>query len=222
MANKTLTLPDQNPLLKKRFRGYLPVVVDIETGGFDPDKNPLLEMAIVTLQMDADGRLHRDATYFEHIQPFSGSITTSESLEFTGIDPDHPFRFAVAETIALQNLFKIIRAHLKHVGCQRAILVGHNPAFDLSFLKAAVKRCNLKRNPFHAFSSIDTASLGAVAFGQTVLARATMAAGIGYHPEKAHSAIYDAEITADLFCTVVNQWDQCLQAMGQRPPHLRS
>jgi ribonuclease T len=93
-------------------------------------------------------------------------------------------------------------------GCTRAILVGHNPAFDLAFLKAAVERASVKRNPFHAFSTFDTASLAGVAYGQTVLARAVMAAGITWDQEAAHSAIYDAERTADLFCAIVNAWDR--------------
>ncbi len=77
----------------------------------------------------------------------------------------------------------------------------------MSFINAAVNRCGIKKSPFHAFSCFDTATLGGVAFGQTVLARAVQAAGLEWDGKQAHSAIYDAERTADLFCAIVNRWD---------------
>ena len=79
-------------------------------------------------------------------------------------------------------------------------------AFDLGFLNEAVLRAGIKRNPFHPFSSFDTATLCGVAFGQTVLSRAVKAAGIEWDEDAAHSAAYDAEVTADVFCRVVNRF----------------
>src|SRR5690606_4949068 len=90
--------------------------------------------------------------------------------------------------------------------CNRAVLVGHNAFFDHQFLYAAATRAQIKRNPFHPFSCFDTATLGGVALGQTVLARACHAAGISLCQKEAHSALYDAEKTADLFCHIVNRW----------------
>lgn len=206
MADQDVILPEQNPHLAKRFRGYLPIVVDIETGGFDAVNNAILEIAVVTLKMTENGNLQRDQTYFHHIMPHPSTSMTQSSLEFTGIDPYHPFRFAVTEEQGIRELFAIIRKHVKNASCQKAILVGHNAAFDMSFLQAAVARHKMKRNPFHPFSTLDTASLSAVFLGQTVLARAVQAAGLRFHQEQAHSAIYDAEITADLFCRITNQW----------------
>ena len=206
MANSDVILPDQNPQLAKRFRGYLPVVVDIETGGFDAQQHAILEIAMVTLKMDQHGLLQRDHTYFHHIIPDPNTCMTKASLEFTGIDPYHPFRFAVLESEALKELLDVVRKHVKHARCQKAILVGHNAAFDLSFLQAAIARHHIKHSPFHTFSMIDTSSLSAVFLGQTVLARAVETAGLTFRHEDAHSAIYDAEITADLFNLITNQW----------------
>ncbi|MBV8063625.1 MAG: ribonuclease T, partial [Nevskia sp.] len=90
-------------------------------------------------------------------------------------------------------------------GCTRAILVGHNAHFDLAFLNAAVARADVKRNPFHPFSAFDTVTLSGAVLGQTVLARALEAAGLPYDSREAHSAIYDAERTADLFCLLLNR-----------------
>ena len=191
-----------------RFRGFLPVVVDVETGGFNPATDALLEIAAVLLNVDDQGRWFPEETVSRHVQPFEGANLDKAALEFTGIDPDHPFRkqIAVSERIALDDIFKPVRRHMKQHGCKRAILVGHNPAFDIGFLNAVVERTGIKRNPFHPFSTFDTATLGGLAFGQTVLSRAVQAAGLAWDGSEAHSARYDAERTAALFCTVVNRW----------------
>jgi ribonuclease T len=52
----------------------------------------------------------------------------------------------------------------------------------------------------------DTVSLGGVAYGQTVLGRAMQAAGLAWNGDEAHSAVYDAERTAELFCKIANAW----------------
>lgn len=192
--------------MNKRFRGFLPVVVDVETAGFNPRRDALLEIAAVIPKIDDQGQWVIDSVHSCHVQPFSGANLDESALKFTGIDPFHPFRMALPELDALQTVFKPIREMIKHYDCSRAVLVGHNPAFDLSFLNAACERNNIKRNPFHPFSSFDTATLAGLAFGQTVLARAVMAAGIPWDGDQAHSAIYDAEKTAELFCKILNLW----------------
>lgn len=192
--------------LARRFRGYLPVVVDVETGGFDATRHALLEIAAVPLDLDADGRLTLGETASAHLVPAPGMQIDPQSLEVTGIDLDHPFRFAKEEREALNHVFAPVRAAVKKHGCQRAILVGHNAHFDLAFLNAAVARCGHKRNPFHPFSVFDTVTLAGVAYGQTVLARAVQAAGFDWNAADAHSAVYDAEQTARLFCAIVNAW----------------
>lgn len=189
-----------------RFRGFLPVVVDVETGGFNSQTDALLEIAAVLLKLHPDGTLMRDETLRFHVIPFEGANMEPASLEVNGIDPNHPLRPAIPERDALQRIFRPVRAALREQGCTRAVLVGHNAHFDLGFLNQAVARCNIKRNPFHPFSSFDTATLGGVAFGQTVLARAVRAAGIEWDTDAAHSAAYDAERTADLFCEIVNRF----------------
>lgn len=189
-----------------RFRGFYPVVVDVETGGFDCTRDALLEIAAVLLEMRPDGRLVRKQTLSTHVVPFPGSNIDPRSLEITGIDPTHPLRAALDEREALDFLFDPIRRAQKSSDCQRAILVGHNAAFDLNFINAAIRRTGHKRSPFHPFSTFDTVSLSGLVFGQTVLAKATTAAGLGWDSKSAHSAVYDAEQTADLFCSIVNRW----------------
>ena len=192
--------------LSTRFRGFLPVVVDVETGGFDAEHDALLEIAAVLVTMDGEGMLAAEPVVSTHVEAFPGSHIDPKSLEVTGIDPDQPLRGALPERAALDLVFKPVREAIKASGCQRAILVGHNAAFDLGFLNAAVQRTGHKRNPFHPFSCFDTVTLAGLAFGQTVLSRAVQAAGYEWNADYAHSAVYDAERTAALFCTIVNRW----------------
>jgi ribonuclease T len=191
--------------MKNRFRGFLPVIVDVETAGFDAEKDALLEAAFAILEFDEHKHLFPAHIYHQHIIPFDGANLDKDSLEFNGINPHHPFRFAVSEKDALKFLLAPVEAAIKKQGCQRAVLVGHNPAFDLSFLNAALRRCNLE-SPFHQFTTFDTATLAGVAYGQTVLLKAAKAAGISFDQNQAHSAIYDTEKTAELFCKIVNDW----------------
>ncbi|MGB8713534.1 MAG: ribonuclease T [Onishia taeanensis] len=195
-------------LMAQRFRSFLPVVVDMETGGFDAKGDAILEIAAVTLSMDPDGNLIPDATYAFHVTPFEGANVEQSALDFTGINLDDPLRkrVALSESEAMNEIFRPVRKAIKAHNCTRAVLVGHNAAFDHGFLNAAVNRCNIKRNPFHPFSSFDTASLSGLVYGQTVLARACRAAGIEFDNTEAHSARYDTERTAELFCSIVNRF----------------
>jgi ribonuclease T len=195
--------------IKQRFRGFLPVIIDVETGGFNAQTDALLEVAATIVRMEPDGELYVHETVHHNVVPFEGANLEASALEFTGIDPYHPFREALPEADALESIFKSIRKEIKSTNCTRAVLVGHNAHFDAGFINAAVERTGLKRNPFHPFSYFDTATLAGLAFGQTVLAKACLQAGIEFDNKAAHSAAYDADRTAHLFCNIVNIWRQC-------------
>lgn len=203
----------QHPL-NERFRGYLPVIVDIETAGFDAKKNPLLEIAAVIVEYNEHQELIIKESHSAHIIPFENSDLDPAALKFTGIDPYHPFRMAITEKEALSKLFKPIKHAVKRNQCTRAILVGHNPTFDITFLNAAIARTKIKRSPFHPFSTFDTATLGGLMYKQTVLAKIGKEAGMEWDNELAHSALYDARQTAEIFCKIVNRWKQ-LEALDQ-------
>ncbi|WP_172962286.1 ribonuclease T [Hydrocarboniclastica marina] len=205
--------PPLSPMAS-RFRGYLPVVVDVETGGFNCRTDALLEVAAVILRMDDDGRIYPSESHDFHVDPFEGANLEQSALDFTGIDPWSPLREAVPEVEALNELFRPIRKAVKDQGCKRAILVGHNAIFDHNFITEAVNRADIKRNPFHPFSTFDTVSMAGLALGQTVLAQACREAGIEFSNKEAHSALYDAERTAELFCLIVNRWKD----LGGWPP----
>ena len=208
------------PGIAARFRGFLPVAVDVETGGFNATTDALLEIAAVLVEMTPMGDLRPGANFRYHVQPFHGARIDPASLAVNGIDPHHPLRPAMPEKEALGQLLREVRRAVRDAGCTRAVLVGHNASFDLAFLNAAVARCDIKRNPFHPFSSFDTATLGGVALGQTVLGRAVTAAGLAWNPDEAHSAIYDAERTATLFCTICNRFRAMYEEALERAPEL--
>lgn len=195
-------------LMAARFRGYLPVIIDVETGGFNAKTDAMLEVGAVIPCFNAAGELETEQTFFQRIVPFEGANLEEAALKFTGIDPFHPLRIARPEKDVMTTLFGVIRQALKANGCKRAILVGHNAHFDHGFINAASERHGLKRNPFHPFSSFDTATLSGLAFGQTVLARACECAGIDFDNQEAHSARYDAAKTAELFYEIVNRWQR--------------
>lgn len=192
--------------MARRFRGFLPVVVDVETGGFNPRTDALLEIAAVTLGMDDNGDLFPRETSSFHVKPFERANIEAAALKVNGIDPWHPLRPALDERDALGRIFKTVREAMQDYGCTRAILVGHNASFDHSFLYAAAERAGIKRNPFHPFSTFDTVTLAGVACGQTVLRRAAESFGLPWDDEAAHSARYDTERTAELFCLIVNRF----------------
>lgn len=192
-------------LMARRFRGFLPVVIDVECGGFYAETDALLEIAAVLIDITPEGTLGRGATHHFHVKPFEGARLDPAALSVTGIDPHHPLRPAIPEKDALGRVFREVRHAVQAHACRRAILVGHNAAFDLGFLNAAVKRADVKRNPFHPFSCFDTATLAGAALGQTVLAKALAVAGLEWDPSSAHSAAYDAERSAELFCLICNR-----------------
>lgn len=194
--------------LSDRFRSYYPVVIDVETAGFNAMQDALLEVAAVTLKMDENGLLIEDKTFHYHVLPFHGANLEQAALDFNGIDPYCALRGAISECDAIKDLCKNIRKGQKAANCQRSVIVAHNAAFDQGFINAAIDRVELKRSPFHPFVSFDTTSLAGLAFGQTVLAKACKAAGMDFDPKEAHSALYDAKKTAELFCIIVNKWQE--------------
>lgn len=204
LTNKITIVP--NARLCERFRGFYPVVIDIETSGFDPKQNAILEIAAITLKMNKDGWLEPDETLQFNVNPFEDAILEPTALAFNGIDPNNPLRGAVDEKVAIEAIFKMVRAGIKTSNCNRAVIIAHNAHFDHSFLMTAAERAGIKRNPFHPFATFDTASLCGLIFGQTVLAKACEVAKIPFDHKQAHSALYDTQKTAILFCEIVNRY----------------
>lgn len=207
-------MTDAAPIIGQRFRGFLPVVVDVETAGFDAKHDALLEIACIPILYNSEGRFVVGEALHAHLKPFEGAHLCQRSLTFTGIDPFNPLRMAIAEDekSALKRIFKSLTETRRQQNCKHCVLVGHNAHFDLGFLRAAIDRTHTKnQSPFHSFSVFDTVTLSAMAYGQTVLARACAAAGIEFSGKEAHSALYDTQKTAELFCHILNAYPMLAQ-----------
>ena len=211
--------------LKERFRKFLPVIVDVETAGFNAQTDALLEIACIPILLDNQGIFYAGEALNAHIEPFEGANLEPSALAFTGIDPNNPMRKAIAEDekTALRRIFKGLKDVRRTEECRQCVLVGHNAHFDLAFLNAAVLRTNSKsHNPFHNFSVFDTVTLAALAFGQTVLARACKAAGLEFDGNNAHSALYDTQKTAELFCHILNNYPMLTNALHNEQTKVES
>lgn len=192
--------------LNKRFRGFYPVVIDIETAGFNSRTDALLEIALITFKMDNYGWINKDKMLHYHIKPFKGSLIKKEALKYNKINPYSALRMAVTESIALYSIFNFINKKIKNNNFKKAVIVAHNVIFDFNFINAAIKRSKVKNNPFHKFVTFDTAALSGLVIGQTVLSKSCNAVGIKFDSNQAHSALYDTLKTAELFCEIVNRW----------------
>lgn len=204
-----MTTTTDSMTIANRFRNYLPVVVDVETAGFNPKTDALLEIACIPILMDEMGRFYPGDAVNAHIEPFDGANLEERALQFTGINPHSPMRKAIAEDekTAIRRIFKHLKTMRQLTHCTKCILVGHNAHFDLGFLNALIERTNSKnQSQFHQFSVLDTVTLSALAFGQTVLARACKIAGVEFDGNEAHSALYDTQKTAELFCYILNNY----------------
>ena len=194
----------------ERFGGLLPIVVDMETSGINPDSNAILELASIVLYLNDKLDLQCGNFFSCHVRPFPSSKIDPSSMYINTIEIENPFRLALSEEEAINRLFRFVYMNLRNFGCRKAVLVGHNANFDLAFLESARKRYKID-SPFHTFTVIDTATIGAVFYGKTVLANVVNASNMRFNPKLAHSAIYDAKITTDLFCSVTNSQERYLK-----------
>lgn len=204
--------------LSERFRKFMPVVVDVETAGFNAQTDALLEIACIPILLDEAGNFFAGEALNAHLEPFEGANLEPRALEFTGIDPSNPMRKAISEDekTGLRRIFKTLKEVRREQNCRQCVLVGHNAHFDLGFLNAAIERTNSKNHsPFHQFSVFDTVTLSALAYGQTVLARACKEAGIEFNGSDAHSALYDTQKTAELFCQILNSYPMLASALQE-------
>ena len=74
--------------LKDRIRGYLPVVIDVETAGFNENTDALLEICAIILGLDDSRNFFPKTTLHFHIEPFKGANIEPSALKFNGIDID--------------------------------------------------------------------------------------------------------------------------------------
>ena len=203
---QNMTTEQKKHPMANRLRGFCPIVVDVETGGLDPQNSALLDIAALSLTLDKKGKMVIDESFEVSCIPDERCTIVPEALKINKINLEEHALKAVNEQKSMRKFFQFCRKAIKKHDCQRGILVGHNANFDLSFITAAAARHGVKRNPFHPFSVMDTVGLAGLVYGQTVLKVAAQKAGIPFDDAKAHSAMYDTRVTAELFCKIHNEF----------------
>ncbi|STP19815.1 ribonuclease T [Escherichia coli] len=96
-----------------RFRGFYPVVIDVETAGFNAKTDALLEIAAITLKMDEQGWLMPDTTLHFHVEPFVGANLQPEALPSTALTQTIPIAARSASTRRCTKFLKLYVKVLK-------------------------------------------------------------------------------------------------------------
>jgi DNA polymerase-3 subunit alpha (Gram-positive type) len=156
------------------------IIFDLETTGFSAAGDRITEIGAVRIR--GEQILDSFSTF---VNP--GRSLSSEIIKVTGIT-DEMLQDAPKEEEALQAFYRFI-------GDEKATLVAHNASFDMGFLRAAAKRCNLKC----LFSSIDTVPMSRSLFKQLKKhSLDSVAKHLGFE-FKHHRANEDAAVLAKIF-----------------------
>ena len=155
------------------------VVFDIETTGFSPVTNRIIEIGAVKVE--------------------NGEITERFS---TFVNPQVPIPFHIEKLTSINDsmvmdadpIEVVLPQFLEFVG--DAILVAHNANFDVSFIKENAKRQGIPVD----FTYVDTVGIArALLTGQSKYTLDAVAKTLGISLENHHRAVDDAECTAEIF-----------------------
>lgn len=201
---------DGKQYLKKHCRGFIPIAIDLETSGSDPNKHGILEIAAIFPSFSEEGiQIHE--VFHRHVYLEDGDLIDPAATLIHRIPIEHPFRYAISVEQMLQEFSEMVRMHCDRWCARRGIMVGHNPAFDMSFLNKACEKYGIDMN-LHLYTFIDTASMGLMRHRETVLAKLCYREGLGFSQNDAHSALYDAHMTARLFWSFMG-----MKTMPEKP-----
>ena len=155
------------------------VVFDLETTGFSPVANRIIEIGAVKV---ADGKITEKFSTFVNPQvPIPYRIE-----ELTGINDNMVLDAPTIETI-LPEFLKF---------CEGCVMVAHNASFDMSFIEENCRRLGLERE----FTIVDTVALARVLMPQLNRFKLdTVAKALKISLENHHRAVDDAGCTAEIF-----------------------
>jgi DNA polymerase-3 subunit epsilon len=170
-------------------------VVDLETTGWAPEEATITEIGAVLV---CRGRVR--AQFSSLVR--TGSTIPEQVRDLTGIS-DAMLASAPPLSAVLPGFLSFAR------GC---VLAAHNAPFDIAFLTAACKACDLS---WPAFRVLDTVELARRVLGEQEVADcklATLAAHFGARTAPRHRALPDALATADVLTALLRR----LAASGVR------
>ena len=160
------------------------VIVDLETTGWAPDEATITEIGAVLV---CGGRVR--AQFSSLVNP--GSAIPEPVTALTGISDA-----MVASAPPLAEFLSFAR------GC---VLAAHNAPFDVAFLIAACKACEL---PWPEFRVLDTVELARKVLGEKEVADcklSTLAAHFGARTKPRHRALPDAMATAEVLSALLRR-----------------
>jgi DNA polymerase III epsilon subunit-like protein len=194
------------------------IVIDTETGGFEPHDNPLTEVAMVAV----DAEMNELFSYENLVQPYDNDLEYSIGAQkVTGITSQMcqrdgiPLKQIVSDMCAAAKECKTGRGE-----ANKPIIVAHNANFENKFLTDVFHREGVQISKFfqtvkdyqgnESFKYLDTIDLCKMTWaGETNAIEnfklATCCKKAGIELIDAHRAMQDTRYTAILFCYLMDR-----------------
>lgn len=176
-------------------------VLDCETGGLDPRKNPITQFAAIIL----DGRTLKEKDRWEtFVKPYDGLTIEKDALKSTMVSMSDINSGITKKRFAetAKAWFASHQAKTKIPEMGRLIMVGHNVLpFDRPFLDACFEEFGFSCDDYFYPGGIDTLPLAKLTFGIDGDEKINLGACLGYIGIKikdAHGAMNDVEGNSDL------------------------
>ena len=183
------------------------VVFDIETTGFSPVNNRIIEIGAVKV---------------------SGGGISDRFSSF--VNPDVPIPFEIEKLTGINDSMVMGAPFIEEVlpeflaFCKDAVLVAHNANFDMSFIKENALRQNIRRQ----FTYVDTVGIARILLPhQAKHTLDAVAKTMGVSLENHHRAVDDAEATAEIFVKFISLLKEAgadtlakVNAMGDSSPDI--
>lgn len=175
------------------------VVMDTETGGLDPKKHSLLQVALVVFE---------DGKEIDHLKVnvvHDVYHTTEKAMEINGIDLETHVGY-YPDDVAEQ----VISFMGKHFGTTPAQVCGHNVTFDVGFVKELFAYANLDYDKVFSYRLLDTSAVARfLIFTGMVPSRGSLGDlakffNLDFVPNELHDALVDCRVTYQLLTAMAN------------------
>ncbi len=160
------------------------VVFDLETTGFSPENNRIIEIGAVKVQ--------------------GGKITDKFS---TFVNPQVPIPFRIEQLTSINDSMVIDAPPIEQIlpqfmeFCEGCVMVAHNADFDMSFIKKNCMRQGMECRP----TIVDTVGLARILLPNLNRFKLdTVAKALGVSLDNHHRAVDDAGCTAEIFVKFID------------------
>ena len=168
--------------------------IDTETTGLDPKVHEIIEIAYIV--ESPEGELL--ASFETKFKPQNLDVADPKALEINGYD-HHPEEWESAPVLDRQH------AEVMYDALKDCIMVGHNPGFDVAFLREGMKRAGMDVPWYFGKHIIDTVTLAYVQLvpcGLKYLSMDAIRRFLGWSSLRAHTAMKDVRDAQRLYHTL--------------------